>query len=87
MMVDTLIRTLAVFVLIVLPMYLLGVSQGRKYERRVVVREFQELLHELLHLVATDKLKEMHLMLQELCADDDLDNPPINKDEITNRLG
>ena len=55
-------------------MYVIGVRVGKRYERRVITNEFQELLNRLLHYAAKEDYHSLHLMLIDLCADEELVN-------------
>ena len=51
--------------------YILGVNRGKRYERASVTFTFQELLKKLLHYTAQQDYRSLHLLLQELCADEE----------------
>jgi len=52
--------------------YIIGVRVGRRYERRVITVEFQDVLNRLLHYAAQRDYQSLHLMLIDLCADENL---------------
>lgn len=68
------IQCIATGLLMVLS-YIIGVRQGRSFEKRRVTIEFQRVIHKLLRFASLQDYKSLHLMLHDLVDDDP---PPVD---------
>jgi hypothetical protein len=62
--------------------YVIGVHQGKVYERAEITRDFQLILQRLLHMAAEQNYKGLHMFLQDLCDD----NAEALRESATKRL-